>query len=363
MREIPRSGRRERLDMAGSLLVASGMLLLVFGISEGATYGWWTPLKTFSLGGAPVWPLSWPISIVPVSFAAAGFLLQRFHRLQVRKERERRDPLFDVTLLRSRSFRYGLPTQVVLGMVQTSFLLVISVVLQNGRHLSAQDTGLWLLPAGSFLIVGAQLGARLTRRIGAIRVVRIGLGLQIGGLILLAVRIGADAGFLTLFPGLMLVGIGIGFAASQLTNIVLSEVPAARAGAASGANVMMRMTGQALGSASVSALLSVFTIRYATDAIARAHRLGSSVRAHAIAGIRRAAVNYAPGSGTARRDTVELERLLREAISSAARPSLIFAIAVMLVGLSVSFLIPRSDPLPKEPPEIKAEANLFEGAL
>ena len=33
---------RERIDVPGALLIASGMFMLVFGISEGATYGWWS---------------------------------------------------------------------------------------------------------------------------------------------------------------------------------------------------------------------------------------------------------------------------------------------------------------------------------
>ena len=46
-------------------------------------------------------------------------------------------------------------------MGQTAFLLVISVLLQDGRHLSALDTGLWLVPSGVFIVIGAQVGARL----------------------------------------------------------------------------------------------------------------------------------------------------------------------------------------------------------
>ena len=75
-------------------------------------------------------------------------------------------------------------------MGQTAFLLVISVLLQDGRHLSALDTGLWLVPSGVFIVIGAQVGARLTRRIGTTGVVRAGLALEALGLGVTAMVIG-----------------------------------------------------------------------------------------------------------------------------------------------------------------------------
>ena len=70
MREAPRPERRERIDLPGALLVASGMLLLVFGISEGGTYGWWHPLESVKLLGVTVWSLDRPVAIVPIAFLA-----------------------------------------------------------------------------------------------------------------------------------------------------------------------------------------------------------------------------------------------------------------------------------------------------
>src|SRR4051812_48283487 len=131
------SGRRERIDVPGALLVASGMFLLVFGISEGATYGWFTPQKDFEIAGVTFWPSSFPISIVPVAFVASAALLATFYRVQRRKEREHADPLFEFSNLARPAFRYGTFTLLLLAMGQVAFLFVLSVVLQDGLHLSA----------------------------------------------------------------------------------------------------------------------------------------------------------------------------------------------------------------------------------
>src|SRR3954447_12564331 len=325
MREPPRSGRRERIDVPGALLISSGMLLLVFGISEGSTYGWWRPMTPFTVAGAELWPTDRPVSVVPVAFLLSALLLTAFVRVELTKERVGRDPLFEFSNLRRRGFRYGLATLVVLAMGQTSFLLVISVLLQDGRHLSALDTGLWLVPSGVFIVIGAQVGARLTRRIGTTGVVRLGLFLEAAGLAVTAIVIGPNLSFLAVQPGFALFGIGIGFGGSQLTNVILSDVEPEKSGAASGANSTVRMIGSSLGVAIMSALLSVFTVRHAVDGVRNASELSPALRARAIALIHRGGVSFRPPRGTSPHQLALLQQTLADAISTAARTPLIAA--------------------------------------
>src|SRR6185369_15247882 len=61
--------RRIPLDAVGAALIASGMFGLVFALSEGSTYGWWKPLEDFSVFGRVVWPVTMPISIMPIVLA------------------------------------------------------------------------------------------------------------------------------------------------------------------------------------------------------------------------------------------------------------------------------------------------------
>ena len=230
MRRSQTADRHEHLDWPGALLISSGMFLLVFGISEGASYGWWTPMKTFTIAGGDLWPTTMVISIVPLSFLLSIAALTGFYRVQRRKEREGRDPLFEFSNLRRRGFRYGILTLLVVAMGQVAFLFIMSVVLQDGRHLTAVDTGLWLVPSGLAIVVGSQIGGWLTRRIGTTNVVRAGLILQAVGFASVAFAVSTGLTFLELLPGFVLFGTGIGFSGSQLNNVILSEVPAERSG-------------------------------------------------------------------------------------------------------------------------------------
>lgn len=340
MRRSPTASERERIDVPGAVLVASGMFLLVFSLSEGTRYGWWRPLEDFVLLGDRVWPVSRGISIVPVTIVLAVVVLGAFYLVERHKERRGADPLFEFGLLRYLSFRYGLLTAMVLALGQLGFLFVLPVFLQDGIHLSAVDNGLWLLPSGISIIVGTQIGARLTRRISVTSVVRIGLVLEAVGLVAMVLAISPQLSFVSLLPGLVLFGIGIGFAGSQLTNVILSEISNDRAGAASGANTTIRQLGAALGIATIGGLLTSTTISHAVSVV-RGSQLPAALQASAEAGLHTNGVNFSAPKGTAVADIIELRHLLENAVAAGTRSALLFATVVVTIGAFVSLLIPR----------------------
>src|SRR5438132_6237613 len=78
MKRGVRPARRMRVDVVGALLVATGMFLFVFALSESGIYGWWKPLQTVSIAGTTLWSDSSPIAITPVALAAALAILTFF---------------------------------------------------------------------------------------------------------------------------------------------------------------------------------------------------------------------------------------------------------------------------------------------
>jgi EmrB/QacA subfamily drug resistance transporter len=348
MRPSPRGERRQRIDVPGAFLVASGMFLFVFGLSEGGTYGWFTPLRAFTIGPWTLWSGDAPIALVPVAFALSIVLLTAFVVVERAKERADRDPLFEFSQLRHLGFRYGLLTSMILSMGQLGLIFVMAVFLQDGRHLSAVDNGLWLLPIGIFIVLGSQCGGRLVRHLGATTVVRIGLTLEVLGLLIVAFVISPEVTFAALLPGFILFGSGIGFAVAQLTNVVLSDVPAERAGSASGANSTVRQIGSALGIAVVGTLLTTLTVRHAVDAINGAGDLSGDVKARVVSGVRAGGVSFDSSTAGSPGAAAAVRRALDAAVTAGARPALFFAAGVVAIGTAVSFLIPKVGPLPAE---------------
>src|SRR4051794_18811124 len=72
MQPTERSEDGGQIDYPGAALVAVGTFLLVFGLSSGSDYGWWEPLKPFTLYGRRSWPEGWPISVIPFALLASA---------------------------------------------------------------------------------------------------------------------------------------------------------------------------------------------------------------------------------------------------------------------------------------------------
>ncbi len=356
MKRVVRPARRPRMDFAGAVLIAAGMFLIVFGLSEGGTYGWWHPIVDFTAIGTRVWPASLAVSIIPVVTTVGILLVVGFVVLELRKQRLGRDPLFELVHLHVRTFRYGLLTVLVLAMGQLGISFVLPLFLQDAKHLSAERNGLWMLPTGIAVIIGAQIGGVLSRRIGTTMVVRVGLLLYAIGILFILRSVNLNITLWRLLPGLALYGGGIGFAGAQLTNVILSEIPDEHAGSASGANTTVRQVGSALGVSVIGALLTARTIAAATSGLASTS-LPAAVKAQAAAGVRAFGSGYSPPAAVGRANAAVVRHAISGGVVSGTRWALIFAAVVIALGALMSLLIPnervdRESPLETLPRDI-----------
>ena len=140
--------------MRGAALIATGSFSLIFGLSEGTTYGWWTPIKDLTVGSWNAWPATRAVSVIPFAFVLAIVAFTAFVVVERSMERANRDPLFEFGQLRHLGFRYGLLTTMVLAMGQFGLLFILPILLQNGKHFSAWHAGQWMLPQGILIALG-----------------------------------------------------------------------------------------------------------------------------------------------------------------------------------------------------------------
>jgi EmrB/QacA subfamily drug resistance transporter len=330
--------RRPRIDIVGACMIAVGMFLLVFGLSEGNLYGFWKPTSTFTIAGHELWPVDRPISISALAIIVALAILTVFVFYERAKERRNDDPLFEFTHFRHRTYRYGLITSGVVAMGQLGISFVLPLLLQDARHLTPVQNGLWQLPTGIALIIGAQVGARLIRAIGTTVVVRLGLLSYVIGLVLIRHAATLDITALKLLPGLVFYGIGIGFAGAQLSNVVLSEIPKRSSGVASGANTTMRQVGGALGIAVIASVFVAQTLSHAVTRIKSA-AIPAGLKVQALAGVHAAGASYVPAHASAH-NTAVLQNALHLSVAQGVQIALDFATVVVVIGLLLSFLIP-----------------------
>lgn len=231
-----RSDRPAAVDVPGTLLLALSLVSLLLPLTEGRAAGWplWTAV---SLG---VFPLA----------ATAFYLTER------RADRLGRTPLVPPSLLRLESLRRGLAMTVPFSIGFSGFMFVVAVALQQGLAMGPVAAGLALVPMAAAFFAASLAGPRLVGRFGT-RVVTAGGIVQAVGiaLLLLTVRSGwPDLSVAALAPGVAVAGLGQGLQLPVLMRLMLSDVPAHRAGVGGGVMVTTQQSALALGVATLGSL-------------------------------------------------------------------------------------------------------------
>ncbi len=248
--------QRPRLDLGGAALLALGLFCLVFAVTEGPDHGWFANRGArLAIGGATVWPSTWSLSPVVVAAGTALVSLLSFLRFERRQARTHRDPIIQLALFARRGFSSGLVTAATVVMAQAGVMFVLGIFLQATHHLSPIDAGLWLLPVGLAVLVGAQLGGRGAAKADPTVVVRAGILIQLLGVLAGAGMLRTDIGWAALAGVLVVFGLGAGMASSQLTAVILADVPRERAGSASGVVTTNSSLGAAIGVAVLGSVL------------------------------------------------------------------------------------------------------------
>lgn len=220
---------RPRLDLAGALLSALGLGLLLYPIAQGPSAGW-------------------PPALVGM-LAAGVVVLVVFGLLQRARSMAGGSPILDLRLFEGRSFRVGALLSVALYAGIPGFFLVFSLYLQAGNGFSALLAGCTILPFALGAAVTATPADAIAARLGR-GVIALAAGLLIAGMALQLVTIalvGPHANGFALVPSMLVGGLGFGLFVPTLIDLVLSEVPADRAGAAAGALTSLQQVGGAVG--------------------------------------------------------------------------------------------------------------------
>lgn len=248
---------RRYFDVTGTVLGGLGLGGLVFGIIEGQGYGWWTPTREFSVFGI-AWPFE-SFSIVPFSIVGGLILLAIFTWYERRLERMGVEPIFEFSLLRFRSFRFGMIVGMIVNLGEIGVLFAVSLFLQGTKGLTAFDTGLALLPLAIAAFIAAPVAGSFSARLGPKWIVTTGMVIEVIALLILSQIIDPNVSVTSIALVLGLYGLGLGLAIAQLTNLVLFDIPAPKAGIASAGNSTIRQVGSALGIAIIGTALTATT--------------------------------------------------------------------------------------------------------
>lgn len=235
-------------DVAGPLLSAAGLALMVFGLIESSALGWWTPKASLSLFGM-VWPEDAPVSPVPVALAVGAALMAVFLFAESRRQRAGRGTVLDLRLFRLATFSLGNATALLVAVGEFALLFVLPLFLVTSLGLSVLSAGVVLAAMATGAFLSGAAARRLAARFGPTRVVLLGLALEVAGAAATALVTAATGPGWAIAAALLPYGLGLGLASAQLTSTTLRDVPAEQSGTGSATQSTVRQLGAALGSA------------------------------------------------------------------------------------------------------------------
>ena len=228
-----------RFDWPGVLLSALSMGLIVLALVSASTWGLIQPINPpFTVWGfSPTMPM-----VVVGALVAWGFISWQEH-LQTHGGA----PLVGLDLLSLASLRAGLASQLVLYFIVAGTFFVIPLYLQTVLELNALESGIRMLPMSVCLFLVALIGSRLASHRSPRQLIRSGLLIACGGLVLMISAIRPEADSLLFTLAMASIGIGIGLAISQIGNVNLSSADQSRSTEIGGMQGTAQNLGASLG--------------------------------------------------------------------------------------------------------------------
>jgi EmrB/QacA subfamily drug resistance transporter len=220
-------------DIGGSILSAFAVGGIVLGIHEGPEKGWghWLTLTGLIVG----------------VIALAAFVVW---------EMRRDHPLLDVRVFSNKALTAGSVTLLIVFAVMFGIFLVLVQYLQAVTGFSALRSAAGLLPMAAVMMPLSATAPTIAQRFGAFRVLLLGVATFAVGLATLAIFSSATGGYLSVLPGLIIMGAGMGLSMTPSTAAITESLPHEKQGVASALNDTVREVGGAIGVALLGSVLN-----------------------------------------------------------------------------------------------------------
>jgi EmrB/QacA subfamily drug resistance transporter len=239
------------VDWLGGLFSATGIFGFVYGITEAPSAGITDPLVLWSLIGGS-------ISIVL-------FVLWEFRA---------KSPMLDMALFKNRAFSVSSLTLTLVFLAMSGVFFSMSQLMQLVMGYSALESSLLTIPLMLPMMFISPLVPSVVKKVGARTTITVGLVLVAVAFLAMATWT-KDLTYWHLFFTMLVMMLGITFAMTPGTNILMASVPRNRSGMGSAMNDTTRELGSALGVAVLGAVLSA---AYEKNVAEAASQFGGSVQ-------------------------------------------------------------------------------------
>lgn len=218
------SGEKRSVDYFGIITLVLALLSLNVVVTRGEQYGWRSSII---------------LSLIGVFIA----LFVLFLLIEERKSA----PLVDLSLFRSKGYDAAVISNFLLNMC-AGCLFVLMPYIQTARGLSSFQSGLLTISYLVAIISTIRVGEKVMIKTGARFPMAIGTLMAAVGIFLMTLTFLPNVLYFTaVIVGLAIMGTGFGFYATPSTNTAVGNVPAKKAGSASGIYKMASSLGGSFG--------------------------------------------------------------------------------------------------------------------
>jgi EmrB/QacA subfamily drug resistance transporter len=233
-----------RLDWRGLVLLPPGFVLLIYGLSTASSNGGFGEPST-------------------IAWLVGGVVLVGLFALHSLRLRER--SLIDVRLFADRTFATAAVAVFFVGIALMGSMLLIPLYYQTARGEGAFAAGLLLAPQGLGAATAMPLAGVITDKLGAGRIVPVGIVILVLGTIPFAM-VGPDTSYWLLGGALYVRGLGLGCTMMPTMSAALTTLGRAMVSRASSTLNIIVQLGGSVG----TALLAVILSRQISDRIPQA---------------------------------------------------------------------------------------------
>ena len=235
---VPESPNRTpaRVDYRGALVLAVGLTLPMYAISQANNWGW-ASTKTIGL------------SLTGVAILTFWIWL----------ERRTEDPLAEVKLMAKPQVLMTNVATLFIGFGMFGSFVIIPQLVESptstgfGFGYSATQAGLVMLPAALMMLIAGPMSGIIGTRFGN------KISMSLGGLLAGIGLLGMGLMHETILPIVLwniVSSMGVGLAFAAMPNLIMESVPMERTGEATGFNALIRSVGSSLGSQVVASILT-----------------------------------------------------------------------------------------------------------
>jgi MFS transporter, DHA2 family, multidrug resistance protein len=228
--------RAEKIDVLGFVLLATCVGTLQYMLEKGERYDWFDSKLIVGLGVTSV----------------LAFILLIWRELTVD------EPIINFRVLKSRQLAAGVSIAAGLGLALFGSIFVLPIFLQNLHGLTANQTGLVILPGAIASAVTMAFVGKNANKLDARATVAIGAILFFVAMWMLA-RMTLVSGPTETFWPLILRGVGLGLIFVPLTSASMADIKVSELAQGTGMFNLTRQLGGSLGIAIMATLLTRFT--------------------------------------------------------------------------------------------------------